>query len=311
MIINEFPDLSWLKKRTESGFTDGKAWNGKKINPNGWPTVILNVKTNSEIIRPDIKGTLSLFLNISGESFASVGPHRVKVDNNSFFLSNEGERYSLEINKTSKTETFNIHFGLDFCEKLFYSLEHKEEFLLDNPNEKSESVAFYSQLYQRSAEFNSVIQRLIAANKEHSDTDLFIEESLQAVALMLFKENYSVKKHANKLSAVKHTTRSEIVRRILIAKDYVHSFYYKDIKLDELAEVSSLSKFHFLRHFSEFTGTTPHSFLTHRRIEKAKEFLKTDRNLSVSDVSYLVGYKDASSFSRAFKNHTGLYPTQL
>ena len=76
MLIHEFPDLEWLKNKTENGFSDRKAWNGQSIDHDGWPTIILNVKTNSEIYRLNIKGSLTLFLNISGESTASVGQHR-------------------------------------------------------------------------------------------------------------------------------------------------------------------------------------------------------------------------------------------
>jgi len=45
-------------------------------------------------------------------------------------------------------------------------------------------------------------------------------------------------------------------------------------------------------------------------MKKACEFLK-DRNLSVSQVAYSVGYKDPLTFSRMFKTRFGVSPMML
>ncbi len=46
------------------------------------------------------------------------------------------------------------------------------------------------------------------------------------------------------------------------------------------------------------------------RLNAAKKLLKTKRELSIEEVSGLVGIKDAGYFSRFFKKHTGLSPKQ-
>ncbi len=310
MLIHEFPDLGWLKQRTENGFSDGKAWNGQAIGHNGWPTVIINAKTSSEVLRPNIKGPLSLFLNISGESIASVGRHRARINPEAFFLTNQGERYSLEIDKKTTTETFNIHFGHLFFENVMYDLQNNENALLDNPFESSGDISFYTQLYQRSNEFNAVINSLIEANKKQEDSKLFIEQSLHQLSLLVLKEQKGISKQIQNLTTVKTVTRQEIAKRLFITRDYIHSFYMQDIALDELAQVATMSKFHFLRHFTSFVNQTPAHYLTKVRIEKALSVLK-DPSLSIHQISTLVGFKDQSSFSRAFKNYTGFYPTQI
>jgi two-component system, response regulator YesN len=49
-------------------------------------------------------------------------------------------------------------------------------------------------------------------------------------------------------------------------------------------------------------------FLLRYRIERAKEFLQNPR-LTSTDISGLVGFSDASSFTRLFKRYIGLTPS--
>lgn len=50
-------------------------------------------------------------------------------------------------------------------------------------------------------------------------------------------------------------------------------------------------------------------YLTDLRMKRAKEFL-TETGLSIKAVSYETGYSDPNYFSKIFKKHTGLTPTE-
>ncbi len=62
--------------------------------------------------------------------------------------------------------------------------------------------------------------------------------------------------------------------------------------------------------FKKATGKTPSQFLEERRISKAKDML-TKTTLSISQVAENVGYRDALYFSRVFRKHTGISPTDF
>ena len=85
---------------------------------------------------------------------------------------------------------------------------------------------------------------------------------------------------------------------------YLLEHYNEDISLDEIARHVNLSSYYFSRFYKNSTGTSFSDKMVMLRMEKAKELLKRE-DLSVKDVSYLVGYIDPNYFSKIFKKITG------
>jgi len=73
----------------------------------------------------------------------------------------------------------------------------------------------------------------------------------------------------------------------------------------DLAQRAGLSQRSFLRRFKQATGLTPISYLQNLRVEKARGLLERTA-LPVAEIGWQVGYRDASAFSRVFKQITGL-----
>jgi AraC-like DNA-binding protein len=92
------------------------------------------------------------------------------------------------------------------------------------------------------------------------------------------------------------------------AKLFIDSNFASAIDLDKIADEACFSKFHFVRLFSSIYGRTPHQYLTHVRIEKAKEYLADDR--AVAYACFNVGFDSVSSFTGLFKRRTGQTPRQ-
>lgn len=88
------------------------------------------------------------------------------------------------------------------------------------------------------------------------------------------------------------------------ADQYILEHYNEDISLEEIAKHVNLSSFYFSRFYKNTTGTSFSDKMVMVRIEKAKELLKRE-DLSVKDVSYMVGYVDPNYFSKIFKKTTG------
>jgi AraC-like DNA-binding protein len=99
----------------------------------------------------------------------------------------------------------------------------------------------------------------------------------------------------------------ELYERIVAAKVFIDENYHEQISLDEISQKAFLSRYHFHRLFSQVYKKTPHQYLTTKRIEKAKDLLS--ENKQVSEVCSEVGFESLGSFSGLFKKEIGFAPT--
>jgi AraC-like DNA-binding protein len=92
------------------------------------------------------------------------------------------------------------------------------------------------------------------------------------------------------------------------SRDLVDRCYAEPLDLDGLAAAAHISKFHFVRCFTEVYGTTPAAYVAERRIERAQDLLRAT-NLTVTEVCMLVGYSSLGSFSTKFRQLVGVSPS--
>ena len=95
---------------------------------------------------------------------------------------------------------------------------------------------------------------------------------------------------------------------VISLRHFIDTNFEKEINLKFLSHTLFTSKYHLLRLFKRYYGLTPKHYLTIRRLEKSKEYLK--KGMRVSEVCYAVGYNTHSSFCTLFKNKIGLTPTE-
>lgn len=90
---------------------------------------------------------------------------------------------------------------------------------------------------------------------------------------------------------------------------YINGHLCEDLSIDELAEHIYISKYHMMRQFKEETGYTIHQYITEKRVLRAKTMMQA--GISATEACYACGFKDYSTFSRAFKNRMEKSPTEL
>ncbi|HEY3405651.1 MAG TPA: AraC family transcriptional regulator [Ohtaekwangia sp.] len=307
MVFQQFPDLTWLKTQTEKRFADRKGWNGLKLDNEGWPTVILNVSTQ-HTYRDNIRGPLSLFMNLSGASHVESGMKRVRIDEDYFYLTNHDQHYTLDIDNTGSTETFNIHIGEYFADQVFQTLGQKAETLLEKSFEQpQERIEFHNTLRPKTDIICTTIQEI---RNTPSPSSIWLDEKLFTIISELVYQEGILHRKQESLPALKSSTREEIFARLLNTVDYIYTNFHTDLSLDTLASVACLSKFHFLRLFKLAFAKTPHQFINDVRLTRAVKLLQST-SLEIKEIARRVGFDDASSFSRIFRIQKGVYPTQI
>lgn len=90
--------------------------------------------------------------------------------------------------------------------------------------------------------------------------------------------------------------------------NYMTENYMKNITLKDLAEHSKISQSYLGNIFKKVTGKSTIEYLINIRISKAKALLND--GFTVSETSTLVGFNDVFYFSKAFKKHEGMSPSQ-
>lgn len=108
---------------------------------------------------------------------------------------------------------------------------------------------------------------------------------------------------------VSRLMRSGKFQKLLPAKEYIEAHWKEKISLSALASVCNMSVTHLRHLFTDAFNTTPIEYRDSIRLLYAKDYL-AEEHYTVSEVAYKCGFDDVNYFSRFFKKHTGLSPTE-
>jgi two-component system response regulator YesN len=92
------------------------------------------------------------------------------------------------------------------------------------------------------------------------------------------------------------------------AKKYIEENINRIIKAKDVAAHVNLSESYFTIYFKEKTGVNFRDYILKTKMDYAKSLIKSKKN-NIGEIAYLTGYQDYRSFSRAFKNETGMSPS--
>jgi AraC-like DNA-binding protein len=95
--------------------------------------------------------------------------------------------------------------------------------------------------------------------------------------------------------------------RLRRVTEYILHNLDKGLTLEELAAVVYMSPYHFARLFKCSTGVPPHRFVIRQRIARARACLER-RELSIAQISRLVGFRTPSHFTTVFHRLAGVTP---
>lgn len=101
-----------------------------------------------------------------------------------------------------------------------------------------------------------------------------------------------------------HTPHRRVSEQVM---DYIGANYGKKIKIKDIAASSYLSIQHMIKTFREETGYTPHAYLNHVRLSKARELI-VFTELPISAVADAVGFAQTSNFIVRYKEKYGVTP---
>lgn len=96
--------------------------------------------------------------------------------------------------------------------------------------------------------------------------------------------------------------------RVLGIMDYINSHLMEDITVDRIAAACYISRYHLMHLFKGETGYTLFDYITEKRLALARNLLKN--GTPVSEACFGSGFKNYSTFFRAYKKHYHVSPSK-
>lgn len=144
----------------------------------------------------------------------------------------------------------------------------------------------------------------------------FLMDELQATMDNLLAKSVRMK---DKFSGAEEERKEQVEQRDLADNDKAlmdrimqsinKNLDNSDYSVEQLAQDAGLSRSQLHRKMKELTGISPSDFIRNLRLEQAARLLR-ERNVNVSQVAYSVGFNTLGNFSKAFKQHFGMPPTE-
>ncbi|WP_316813827.1 AraC family transcriptional regulator [Pedobacter heparinus] len=260
---------------------------------------------------PFFTGKYAFNAVFNGEVNYAIEKRQLTLVPGSFIFLNHDTCYSKKIDSAVEVSTLSVLFDPEFVRDFEYAYYTETETLLDNPTGfKQRQPRFIESIYPLQGDIKYNLQHLSRHIENGTDDQLLLNEYLYHCLINYYNLYHSeiVSREAS-LKFLSCSTKTEILRRLSIARDYMISNYNKNIRLDDIAQTACLSVNHLLRTFKQAYQQSPHQFLTKIRLQQAKHLLK-NTDYPINEIVDILGFECPSSFIRLFRNSFNVTPGQ-
>jgi two-component system response regulator YesN len=125
-----------------------------------------------------------------------------------------------------------------------------------------------------------------------AEAKIFIQEYLYKI-MEIIKESRTDKTHF---------IFEEIIK-------YINQNYNQNLKLEDMADKTGFSTCYFSKMFKKCYDCSFVDYITDLRVNEAKKLLQ-DPHINIKDITQQIGYVDPNYFTRVFKKHEGMTPSE-
>ncbi len=120
----------------------------------------------------------------------------------------------------------------------------------------------------------------------------------------IYSGNQAQKEHLEEIGVI--STNEALLSKIM--KVINANMDNADFTVEAFAIEVGMSRVHLHRKLKELTNQSPRDFIRNMRLQQASRLL-SENKLPISEVAYMVGFKNANHFSVAFKELYGTTPS--
>ena len=291
------------------------AKNSVLLNENNWNDIISNIDVFpfriSEITRvnKEIKlSKVSFKYNIEGRETYFNGIQEVTLQTGEYLVASNqhyGEVKIAEADKMDIGVCIDINIGLlqQGLEAYLYPNKYFSE---------SEKMSYFIEdeffiKYKSNREFHGYIMELFNQVKANSFYSL---EEMECVFIknFIFHQTPHLLAYKNG-PAVKKATKNELYNKMMIARNQIQDSLYSAVSVAEIAQGLYISDFRFFHLFKDTFKISPHRFLMQMKMNEALRLYITG-DYSWTEIAEKLKFADLPSFSKMFKKHFRMCPTE-
>jgi AraC-like DNA-binding protein len=270
--------------------------------------VILDFNTQSADYTIDGR-RLALLCAWKGAEEVTLEGRRVLVDDDSWLLVPAGG-LTARIRAPHNVHAMTILFRQGLPEEVLGTLITPEDRMLEEGEvAPAGSLPFTAHLRTHDRSVTPVLLFIRRHCEMGLEDPLWYEEQLAFLMERLLIHHRHWMARGRQIPVRRAATRREILRRVSLATDFVHSNYSRPLMLSDMARAAFLSRHHFLRLFKQIHDVTPHEYLQRKRTCVAARLLRNSQR-HVDEIVKEVGFDSRSTLFRALRRFHGLTPRE-
>jgi len=271
-------------------------------------SIILDLNTQAVDYTLDGR-RLALLSAWNGSEEVAIDGRRVMVDDDTWLLSPAGP-LSVRIRSPHNVHALTILFRPGMPEEVLGALTTPDDRMLeDGEVSTGPLLPFTPHLHTHDRSVTPVLLFIRRHCEMGLEDALWYEEQLAFLLERLLINHRHRLIRARQIPVRRASTRREILRRISLATDFIHTNYAKPLMLSDMAGAAFLSRHHFLRLFKQIHEVTPHEYLQRKRTSVAARLLRSSHR-QVDEVVKEVGFDSRSTLFRALRRFHGLTPRE-
>lgn len=275
--------------------------------------VVLGTTRRAEFL--NFTQTLSIKMAWHGGERYRLRHRQVRVDDDNYLILNEGATYASDIRADTAgarhpVGSMSVFFAPGFAQAVAAQRAQPAWRALDDPAPAVFSCGFFEHLRRHDRVVSPVLARIRQGVIEGERDNLWLEQILLALLDAMLASETREHGAQERLTRLRPSTRAELARRLRLASDFIESEHHKPITLEQMAQVASLSPWHFSRYFAQLHGLSPHRFLIARRVRTARRLMQAGPAASADreTIALLSGFGSRWALQRALSQHPASQP---
>lgn len=240
---------------------------------------------------------INFYLSSSEIIYENIDSAKLGLNNVSILLNAATAEIKMEIPAQTPIKIMNIGFTRQWLKKSLIEEKNTDKleqlFLSDKPFYLSESLDY---------NFKNILNDL---DLEKTSKLKLFSSTLQLLEYMVAKLNK--REHEN---VIPENIHYHDFQELMKTRNHIDEQLDESIPVETLATQAGMSLSKYKRLFKQVFGTTPYQYYLNNRMERAMDLL-VHREHSVTEVGFLIGYTNLSQFTKAFKTHHGILPSDV